>query len=68
MINYDEIIKAVKCCVSDPEGRRACSKCPYRDVAISGGHCQNRMHNDVIAALEYARAEEDSGECKSCEL
>ena len=43
----DRMIRAIKCCVSDPDGKRNCDICPYEEVQVNGGHCQNRMHTDA---------------------
>ena len=71
MPDRERIIRAIGCCISDPDGKRACDKCPYGEAQANGRHCQNLMHNDALALLKEQEAkpmvENELGwNCPSC--
>lgn len=53
----ERIIRAIECCISDPDGKRACDKCPYGEAQANGRHCQNLMHNDALNLLKERNPE-----------
>ena len=55
----EEIKQALRCCiVKDPDDKKRCPECPYRDPAT---YCHNRLLIDVLAMMEAADATASCG-------
>lgn len=69
MSNHEELVKALRHCVSDEKGVTKCAGCPYYPD-ITG--CMDRLHTDAAAAIEALQAEvdtlkrTDSKRCQEC--
>ena len=69
----DEVKKALECCiVRDPDDRRRCPECPYRDPEA---YCANRLMADALTSietistqLEAAMSVINGDECESCRI
>ena len=54
MLTTDEIIRAMGCCIEDPEGERRCGECPYHKgewPMQNGTPCLNRLKNDALRTM-----------------
>ena len=64
----DEVKKALACCiVRNPDERRTCPDCPYRDPEA---YCANRLMVDALKAIETLSETIDAltgSECEECE-
>lgn len=54
MTDYTELVKALRYCISTPNGVINCKGCPYFG---SGIDCQNDIHADAAAAIEALQAQ-----------
>ena len=72
----DEVKKALACCiVRNPDERRTCPDCPYRDPEA---YCANRLMVDALRTIEMLAEEVDTlsasidaltgGECEECKI
>lgn len=72
----DEVKKALACCiVRNPDERRTCPDCPYRDPEA---YCANRLMVDALKTIEMLSEEVDTlsasidaltaGECAECKV
>ena len=66
----DEVKKALECCiVRDPDDRRRCPECPYRDPEA---YCANRLMADALGTIETLSETIDAltsdVECESCRI
>ena len=72
----DEVKKALMCCiVRNPDERRTCPDCPYRDPEA---YCANRLKVDALEAIVTLGEEVDTlsasidaltaGECEACKI
>ena len=61
--------KALECCiVRDPDDRRRCPECPYRDPEA---YCANRLMVDALKTIEMLSETIDAltgGECEECKV
>ena len=55
-MDYEQRVKALRYCISGPNGVINCKGCPYFG---SGIDCQNELHKDAVAAIEELQAEVD---------
>jgi len=55
-MDYEQRIKALRYCISGPNGVINCKGCPYFG---SGIDCQNELHKDAADAIEELQAEAD---------
>ena len=64
-------MKGLECCVvRDPDDRRRCPDCPYRDPEV---YCANRLMADALATIETLSESVDAltgggGECEACRI
>ena len=62
-------MKGLECCiVHNPDDRRRCPECPYRDPNT---YCANRLMADALEAIERldAALEAVTGDdCETCEI
>lgn len=65
----DEVKKALMCCiVRNPDERRTCPECPYRDPEA---YCANRLMVDALKTIEMLSETIDAltgGECEECKI
>ena len=65
----DEVKKALACCiVRNPDERRTCPDCPYRDPEA---YCANRLMVDALKTIEMLSETIDAltgGECEECKV
>ena len=65
----DEVMKGLECCiVHNPDDRRRCPECPYRDPNT---YCANRLMADALGTIETLSETIDaltSGECEECKV
>ena len=66
----DEVKKGLECCiVRDPDDRRRCPECPYRDPEA---YCANRLMADALGTIETLSETIDAltsdVECESCKI
>ena len=65
----DEVKKALVCCIArNPNERRNCPECPYRDPEA---YCANRLMVDALKTIETLSETIDAltgGECEECKI
>lgn len=62
-MNYEELVNALRHCVSDEKGVTKCAGCPYYPD-ITG--CMDRLHTDAAAAIETLQAELEKKRAADC--
>ena len=62
-------MKGLECCiVHNPDDRRRCPECPYRDPNT---YCANRLMADALKTIETLSENIDAltgGECEECRI
>ena len=53
-MNYEELVKALRHCMTKEDGITICEPCPYYGKGIE---CENVLHTDAAAAIEELQAE-----------
>lgn len=65
----EDVKKGLRCCiVRNPDERRKCPECPYRDPEA---YCTNRLMNDALTTIEMLSGALDAlteAECSECEI
>ena len=49
MNQYDELVKALRHCVTSPDGFTDCNGCPKQGHSFD---CEDELHKDAAAAIE----------------
>ena len=64
-MNYEELVKALRHCMTKEDGITICEPCPYYGKGIE---CENVLHTDAAAAIEELQAEirESMQKCAEC--
>ena len=57
MSDYEELVKALRHCMTKEDGITICEPCPYYGKGIE---CENVLHTDAAAAIEELQAEVDA--------
>lgn len=53
-MKYDELVKALRHCMTKEDGITICEPCPYYGKGIE---CENVLHTDAAAAIEELQAD-----------
>ena len=51
---YEELVKALRYCVTSPDGFTDCNGCPKQGHSFD---CEDELHKDAAAAIEELQAE-----------